>query len=707
MATKKSKIGGTETLLVELLTEELPPKTLRALSEAFGATLAEDLRQDDFLEPESEARVFATPRRLAVQITCVRGQAPDKPVELSGPSVKVGLDASGNPTPALLGFARKYGVDVAKLVRRQTPKGEFFFHRDLAKGGHLDTNLEVKVQAALNDLPVPKIMRWGEGNAEFVRPVHGLVMLHGSHVVPGEVLGRESTNQTSGHRFLGATPIKLKHADDYERVLRGKGNVIASFTARRDDISKQLADAAGDAALVADDALLDEITALVEAPAVYAGEFSTEFLAVPEECLILSMQQHQKYVPLRDKVNGNLLPRFLFVANLSVKDPSSIVQGNERVLRARLADAKFFYDQDRKQRLEARVPRLAQVVYHNKLGSQLERVERIQLLAGRIARDLGADPLLAERAAWLSKADLLTEMVGEFPELQGIMGAYYASHDGEDAAVVEAIRDQYRTKRDDADPENLVSVSLYLSDRIEALIGLFGIGEAPTGEKDPFGLRRAALGTIRAFELIGAMGKLTDKDIPDVRDFLMYGASLFPAGLLSPKVIDQVHDFILERYWNNLATVFRMDKSAVDAVISQRPKLMEVKARVDAVQMFRLLPEAESLATANKRIRNILKKSDAAQGGLDEMLLKESAEKALYDSMKKIEPQAESYIQQRDYARALTTLAAIRGAVDRFFNDVLVNTEDSQLRANRHALLRRLDALMNQVADISKLAVEK
>ncbi len=707
MATKKSKIGGTETLLVELLTEELPPKTLRALSEAFGATLAEDLRQDDFLEPESEARVFATPRRLAVQITCVRGQAPDKPVELSGPSVKVGLDASGNPTPALLGFARKYGVDVAKLVRRQTPKGEFFFHRDLAKGGHLDTNLEVKVQAALNDLPVPKIMRWGEGNAEFVRPVHGLVMLHGSHVVPGEVLGRESTNQTSGHRFLGATPIKLKHADDYERVLRGKGNVIASFTARRDDISKQLADAAGDAALVADDALLDEITALVEAPAVYAGEFSTEFLAVPEECLILSMQQHQKYVPLRDKVNGNLLPRFLFVANLSVKDPSSIVQGNERVLRARLADAKFFYDQDRKQRLEARVPRLAQVVYHNKLGSQLERVERIQLLAGRIARDLGADPLLAERAAWLSKADLLTGMVGEFPELQGIMGAYYASHDSEDAAVVEAIRDQYRTKRDDADPENLVSVSLYLSDRIEALIGLFGIGEAPTGEKDPFGLRRAALGTIRAFELIGAMGKLTDKDIPDVRDFLMYGASLFPAGLLSPKVIDQVHDFILERYWNNLATVFRMDKSAVDAVISQRPKLMEVKARVDAVQMFRLLPEAESLATANKRIRNILKKSDAAQGGLDEMLLKESAEKALYDSMKKIEPQAESYIQQRDYARALTTLAAIRGAVDRFFNDVLVNTEDSQLRANRHALLRRLDALMNQVADISKLAVEK
>ncbi len=707
MTTKKTKTGGTETLLVELLTEELPPKTLRALSEAFGATLAEDLRQDDFLEPESEARVFATPRRLAVQITCVRGQAPDKPVELSGPSVKVGLDASGNPTPALLGFARKYGVDVAKLVRRQTPKGEFFFHRDLAKGGHLDTNLEVKVQAALNDLPVPKIMRWGEGNAEFVRPVHGLVMLHGSHVVPGEVLGRESTNQTSGHRFLGATPIKLKHADDYERVLRGKGNVIASFTARRDDISKQLADAAGDAALVADDALLDEITALVEAPAVYAGEFSTEFLAVPEECLILSMQQHQKYVPLRDKVNGNLLPRFLFVANLSVKDPSSIVQGNERVLRARLADAKFFYDQDRKQRLEARVPRLAQVVYHNKLGSQLERVERIQLLAGRIARDLGADPLLAERAAWLSKADLLTEMVGEFPELQGIMGAYYASHDSEDAAVVEAIRDQYRTKRDDADPENLVSASLYLSDRIEALIGLFGIGEAPTGEKDPFGLRRAALGTIRAFELIGAMGKLTDKDIPDVRDFLMYGASLFPAGLLSPKVIDQVHDFILERYWNNLATVFRMDKSAVDAVISQRPKLMEVKARVDAVQMFRRLPEAESLATANKRIRNILKKSDAAQGGLDEMLLKESAEKALYDSMKKIEPQAESYIQQRDYARALTTLAAIRGAVDRFFNDVLVNTEDSQLRANRHALLRRLDALMNQVADISKLAVEK
>jgi len=701
----KNNTRASESLLVELLTEELPPKSLMRLSEAFASGLFEVLRERGFAGSQSKLTTYATPRRLAALITQVVKKTADKPHTIRGPSVVQGLDSEDKPTQALAGWMNKNGLQFDQLVREKDAKGERFVYHTVTQGDILDHALDLELADLLRKLPVRKIMRWGEGDAEFVRPAHRLVMLHGSEVVSGQVLGIKSTNQTLGHRFLSTTPIKLKHADDYERVLRGKGNVIASFAARRDDISKQLADAAGgDAALVTDDALLDEITALVEAPAVYVGEFSTEFLTVPEECLILSMHQHQKYVPLRDRVNGKLLPRFLFVANLSVKDPSSIVHGNERVLRARLADAKFFYDQDRKHRLEARVPRLAQVVYHNKLGSQRERVDRIQLLAGRIARDLGADPLLAERAAWLSKADLLTEMVGEFPELQGIMGAYYASHDGEDAAVVEAIRDQYRTKRDDADPENLVSVSLYLSDRIEALIGLFGIGEAPTGEKDPFGLRRAALGTIRAFELIGVMGKLTDKDIPDVRDFLMYGASLFPAGLLSPKVVDQVHDFILERYWNNLATVFRMEKSAVEAVISQRPRLMEVKARVDAVQMFRRLPEAESLATANKRIRNILRKSDAAQSELDEMLLKEVAEKALYDSMKKIEPQAESYIQQRDYARALTTLAAIRGPVDKFFDDVLVNAEDSQLRANRHALLRRLDVLMNQVADISKLA---
>jgi len=395
------------------------------------------------------------------------------------------------------------------------------------------------------------------------------------------------------------------------------------------------------------------------------------------------------------------------VSNMEVADPKNIIEGNQRVVRPRLADARFFYDQDRKTRLETRVPGLSRVVYHNKLGTQLERVERIQLLAGKIARDIGADPALAERAAWLSKADLLTSMVGEFPELQGIMGGYYADHDGEPSAVAEAIRDQYRTRRDEADPENLVSASLCLSDRVEALVGLFGIGETPTGEKDPFGLRRAALGIISAFELISAARKIADKTVPDVRDFLTYAATLFPQGRMSTKVVDQVHDFILERHWNNLATVFRMDKKAVEAVISQRPNLMEVKARVEAVQTFQRLPEAESLAAANKRIRNILRKSDATQGELSEILLTEPAEKALFDSMQKIEPQAKSSILRNDFSGALRTLATMRGAVDKFFDDVLVNAEDTRVRANRHALLRRLDSLMNQVADISKLAVEK
>jgi glycyl-tRNA synthetase beta chain len=445
----------------------------------------------------------------------------------------------------------------------------------------------------------------------------------------------------------------------------------------------------------------------VEWPTVYEGTFDQEFLEVPPECLILSMQQHQKYVPLRDGKTDKLVQRFLFVSNLEAKDPREIVHGNERVLRARLSDAKFFYDQDRRIKLELRVGRLESVVYHNKLGSQLKRVKRIQLLAGKIARDIGADPALSERAAWLSKADLLTGMVGEFPELQGIMGGYYAQHDGEPSAVAEAIRDQYRTRSSEADPENLVSASLYLADRLEALLGLFGIGEAPTGEKDPFGLRRAALGVISAFELISAARKITNNTVPDVRDFLAYGATLFPAGTLSTQVVDHVHEFILERYWNNLATVFRMDKKAVEAVLSQRPNLMEVRARVDAVQTFQRLPEAESLAAANKRIRNILRKSEATQGDLSEPLLTEPAEKALFESMQRIEPQTKSSMLRSDFAGALKTLATMRGTVDKFFDDVLVNAEDTRIRANRHALLRRLDSLMNQVADISKLAVEK
>lgn len=692
------------SLLVELLTEELPPKALKRLSESFAAALVEDLRQDDFLDAGSSVDRFATPRRLAVLITHVRERAPDRAVELSGPSVKVGLDASGNPTPALQGFARKHGVDIGQLARRETPKGEFFFYQAMAAGGHLEATLAIKVEAALAKLPVPKMMRWGSGDTEFVRPVHGLIMLHGSRIVDGDVLGASSSKQTLGHRFLSKGPILVQDADKYEKILRDKGRVIARYAARRDTILQSLRRTAGKGAEpLAGDALLDEITALVEFPAVFAGHFSPGFLDVPQECLILSMQQHQKYVPLKEGATGKLLPRFLFVSNLAPADPREIVHGNERVLHARLSDAKFFFDQDRKTRLEARVPRLVNVVYHNKLGTQLERVERIQLLAGRIARAVGADALLAERAAWLSKADLLTEMVGEFPELQGIMGGYYARHDGESSAVVSALADQYRIRYDEsADAENLVSACLYLADRLEALTGLFGIGEKPTGDRDPFALRRAALGIISVYELLTATGTSAARSLPDVREFLEFGATLFPAGRLTAGTAAEVHDFILERYWHQLAATSAKD--VVEAVISRRPPVPEITARVRAVEAFRGLPEAESLAAANKRIRNILRKSEADSVKLDASLLREPAERELHSSLQALTTSIAAHMHAHDYTKAMQAMAALKGPVDAFFDKVLVNAEDEQLRNNRHALLRELDVLMNGVADISKLA---
>src|SRR5262249_18739201 len=463
---KSARAPAVATLLVEVLTEELPPKALKRLSEAFAEVLAADLRHEDFLTAESNVRVYATPRRLAVQIAAVRSRAPDKAVGFSGPSVKVGLDAEGKPTPALLGFARKQGVDVARLERRDTAKGEAFFYRTMAAGGALETNLDLKVGFALEKLPVPKIMRWGAGDSKFVRPVHGLVMMHGARVVRGEVMDVKSSNRTLGHRVLARNPVRLRHAEDYERTLQEQGRVIPDFAKRRAEIELQLRKSAGRAAaLVAGGALLDEITALVESPATHAGKFSPDFLEVPQECLILSMQQHQRYVPLHHPESGELLPRFLFVANGRTDNPRTVVHGNERVLRARLADAKFFYDQDRKTRLEARVPRLASVVYHNKLGSQLERVERVKLLAGKIARHLRADFLRAERAAWLSKADLLTDMVGEFPELQGVMGRYYALHDGEPEEIADAIEGHYYPRfAGDELPSAPVAVAVALAD---------------------------------------------------------------------------------------------------------------------------------------------------------------------------------------------------------------------------------------------------
>ena len=577
-------------------------------------------------------------------------------------------------------------------------RAKLFFYRALAKGAELATNLDSKVTAALKALPIPKVMRWGAGDAEFVRPVHGLVMLHGSRVIPGTVLGLTSGNTTAGHRFLSSAPVLIARADEYERALLERGAVIASFDARKREIAQALERAAGsEAALMPDDALLDEVTALTEAPVVYEGKFSAEFLEVPQECLILSMKQHQKYFPLFDPASAKLLPRFLVVSNLKTDDPTHIVRGNERVLRARLSDAKFFYDQDRKTRLEERVPQLANVVYHHRLGTQLQRVERIRALSGKIARALGVDAACAERAAWLAKADLLTGMVGEFPELQGTMGRYYALHDGEKPIVADAIEAHYRPRyAGDALPETPVACAVALADKLESLTGLFGIGQQPTGDKDPYGLRRQALGVIRI---------LTERDLPLSLPALTEDAfGVFDSGLGLTPSHRELQSFLFERMRGYLADAGAA-ASEIDAVLTLKPDLIHLIPRqLEAVKLFNRLPEAPGLAAANKRIGNILKQAGRVLPDFDAALLVEPAEKTLAAQFAAARSDADRHYAVQDYTGMLKRLAALKAPVDAFFDGVMVMTEDTRLRDNRVALLAQLHGTMNRVADISKLA---
>jgi len=684
-------------LLVELLTEELPPRSLRALAGAFAKNLLLELQRERLLSDRSDARAFATPRRLAALIGGVHERAPDAERDVQGPPV-------GAPAQAVAGFARKHGVALEALRTARTDKGEVYVAHVVTEGRPLDEVLADRVDGALRALPIARLMRWGNGEAQFVRPVHGLVMMHGARVVPGSVLGVSSTGTTHGHRFMALGPIALSGADEYEARLRDDGMVIADFGARRDEIERQLRAAAQarGATLGEFEDLLDEVTALVEHPSVYRGAFDAEYLEVPQECLILTMRKNQKYFPLFGD-SGRLLPEFLIVSNMRLTDPRNIVAGNQRVVRPRLEDARFFYQQDCKQRLETRVPKLANVVYHHKLGTQRDRVDRLKLLAGAIAGGIGADRAQAERAAELSKADLLTGMVGEFPELQGIMGSYYARNDREPEAVVKALADQYRLRFDATSaPEDLVSASLYLSDRLETLVGMFGIGLEPTGEKDPFALRRAALGVISVFELLGASTSIAGRELPDVVEFLQRAEALFQKGVLGAGTTEKVHGFILERYWNSLVTIF--PKDVVDAVISKRPKLAEVMARTRAVQEFRALPEAESLAAANKRIRNILLKSPPpSEHVFSESLFVDLHEKALYAAFRSVDAAAAAKLRGGGFAAALASLAELKEPVDAFFDKVMVNVEQPALRNNRLMLLQQLDAALNRVADISRL----
>jgi glycyl-tRNA synthetase beta chain len=684
------------TLLVELLTEELPPKSLATLGRAFTQGLHDGLVLHRLLqESAGPQKILATPRRLAATIPGVLEKADDRPSEVAGPSIKA-------PAAAVAGFAKKHGLEVDALDQRDTPKGKVFVAKLISKGASLDTVLGEIVNDSIKKLPIPKVMRWGAGDAQFVRPVHGLVMLHGSRVVTGTVLGVTSGNRSAGHRFMGKQDLKLARAEQYEATLRDEGMVIADFAVRRAEVERQLKAEAErqHAGLGPYEDLLDEVTALVEHPNVYVGNFEPKYLDVPQECLILTMRQNQKYFPLFDG-SGKLLPKFLIVSNMKVADPRHIIGGNERVVRPRLEDARFFFDQDRKQRLEARVPQLAKVVYHRKLGTQLERVQRIQLLAGSIARALKADPALAERAAWLAKADLLTGMVGEFPELQGVMGRYYALNDNEKREVADAIEAHYRPRfAGDRLPEGPVACAVALADKLDAIAGLFGIGEQPTGEKDPFGLRRAALGVIRI---------LVEQQLPlSLHDLVNEAFSGYS------RTIGQAHTdveaFILNRFESYLKDR-GFSTLQVNAVLSQNPtQLSLVPQQLEAVKAFQALPEAESLAAANKRIANILKQAEAKGESFSNAELKdlrEPAERSLFQALQAASAKAAGLFDRGDYTGYLKTFAVLKAPVDAFFESVMVMVDEKALRTNRLALLRDLRDAMNRVADISKLAVEK
>lgn len=694
------------TLLVELLTEELPPRALPRLGEAFAAGVAEGLQAKGLVHGDAVYCSFATPRRLAVTVERVLAEGESREVTEKLMPVSVALDADGRPTPALLKKmeARGIGVDaIAGFERRLDGKADALFHTARVPGVRLADVLAEVVQGAVKALPIPKLMRWGDGDATFVRPVHKLTMLHGADIVPGRVLDLEAGRTTRGHRFMSRGDIEVATADAYEPTLRAEGKVIPRFDERRADIERQLLAEAGRqgallGASVADYAdLLDEVTALVEHPTVYVGEFEAEFLAVPQECLILTMRANQKYFPLFDG-EGRLLNRFLIVSNMRVADPHNIVAGNARVVRPRLSDARFFFEQDQKQTLEARLPRLAPVVYHNRLGSVLQRVERLENLAAAIAGRLGADVAAARRAARLAKADLVTDMVGEFPELQGVMGRYYALADGESVVVADAIRAHYQPRfAGDALPSGEVAAAVALADKLDALVGFFGIGMVPTGDRDPFALRRAALGVLRIL-----METPLALELPWLLDTAVAG--------FAPGVLDagdfriQLQDFLFERL-RNLLRERAYEGPAIEAVLALRPARVDlVPARLAAVQAFQSLPEAEALAAANKRIVNILKKNGDEGGQPQAALFAEAAERELFERLGEVAPLARAHVAAERYTEALCELAGLRAPVDRFFDEVMVMAQDADIRRNRLALLSGLAALMNQVADLSRLS---
>ena len=685
----------TQNFLVEIGTEELPPKALKTLATSFADNVEAELNQAGLTFDKIEW--FAAPRRLAVKVLNLATQQPSKEIEKRGPAVSAAFDAEGKPTKAAEGWARGCGITVEQAERIATDKGEWLVHRAKIEGQPTKNLLNDIVANALVKLPIPKPMRWADKTVQFIRPVHTVTMLLGDELIEGEILGVASARTIRGHRFLGEKEFEIQHADQYPQLLREKGSVVADFNERKAEIlakSQAKATALGGVADI-EESLLEEVTSLVEYPNVLAAKFEERFLAVPAEALVYTMKGDQKYFPIYDK-DGKLLPHFIFVSNINPEDPTAIIEGNEKVVRPRLTDAEFFFKTDLKQKLVDRLPRLETVLFQQQLGTLKDKTDRIEQLAGEIAKQIGADEAKAKRAGLLSKCDLMTNMVFEFTDTQGVMGMHYARHDGEDKEVAVALNEQYMPRfAGDELPKSLVASAVALADKFDTLTGIFGIGQAPKGSADPFALRRAALGALRI---------IVEKNLPlDLEDLVKKSAALFGDKLTNQNVVADVVDFMLGRFraW------YQDEGIAVDviqAVLARRPtRPADFDARVRAVSHFRTLDSAEALAAANKRVSNILAKADAAIGEINLTACVEPAEKALAEAVLALRTEVQPLIAQGDYTAVLDKLANLRTPVDNFFDNVMVNTEDPALRQNRLAILNTLQGLFLQVADISVL----
>lgn len=685
----------TQNFLVEIGTEELPPKALKTLATSFADNVEAELNQAGLTFDKIEW--FAAPRRLAVKVLNLATQQPSKEIEKRGPAVSAAFDAEGKPTKAAEGWARGCGITVDQAERIATDKGEWLVHRAKIEGQPTKNLLNDIVANALAKLPIPKPMRWADKTVQFIRPVHTVTMLLGDELIEGEILGVASARTIRGHRFLGEKEFEIQHADQYPQLLREKGSVVADFNERKAEIlakSQAKATALGGVADI-EESLLEEVTSLVEYPNVLAAKFEERFLAVPAEALVYTMKGDQKYFPIYDK-DGKLLPHFIFVSNINPEDPTAIIEGNEKVVRPRLTDAEFFFKTDLKQKLVDRLPRLETVLFQQQLGTLKDKTDRIEQLAGEIAKQIGADEAKAKRAGLLSKCDLMTNMVFEFTDTQGVMGMHYARHDGEDEEVAVALNEQYMPRfAGDELPKSLVASAVALADKFDTLTGIFGIGQAPKGSADPFALRRAALGALRI---------IVEKNLPlDLEDLVTKSAALFGDKLTNQNVVADVVDFMLGRFraW------YQDEGIAVDviqAVLARRPtRPADFDARVRAVSHFRTLDSAEALAAANKRVSNILAKADAAIGEINLTACVEPAEKALAEAVLALRTEVQPLIAKGDYTAVLDKLANLRVPVDSFFDNVMVNAEDPALRQNRLAILNTLQGLFLQVADISVL----